>query len=83
MRKRGTALLLALLLALGAFACTGTQPTQETPAPVETELTETPAPVETEATPAPATEEYFLPKEDGCNQLTLYWKAVRDRKSVV
>ena len=54
------------------------EPTEEpTPEPTEEptpEPTEEPTPEPTEE-PEPAEEEYFLPKEDGMNQLTVYWKA--------
>ncbi|MBQ6077798.1 MAG: type I pullulanase [Clostridia bacterium] len=74
MQKRVIAILMILLLAFGAFACNGTeqpvQPTQEAEV-TPPEVHETPAPTE-----APAVDdEYFLPKEDGTKQLTIYWKA--------
>ena len=83
MQKRAIAMLLILLLALGAFACNGTnQPAEPTPtqaAEIPPETHETPAPTEA---PQPETtglqplpDEYFLPKEDGTKQLTIYWKA--------
>mgnify|MGYP002624733637 CR=1 FL=1 len=78
MQKRWIAALLATVMVLGLFACNPagttepvTEQTAETPAPTEA------APVETEAPQAeePNSDEYQLPREDGCNQLTLYWKA--------
>ncbi|MBR3037117.1 MAG: type I pullulanase [Clostridia bacterium] len=74
MQKRVIAILMILLLAFGAFACNGTeqpvQPTQEAEV-TPPEVHETPVPTE-----APAVDdEYFLPKEDGTKQLTIYWKA--------
>ena len=59
MRRRITALLLILLLLFGMFACKGPDVQPDG-----------------EATPMPQLEdEYFLPKEDGTKQLTIYWKA--------
>ncbi|MCR5690349.1 MAG: hypothetical protein K6G71_08890, partial [Clostridiales bacterium] len=85
MQKRAIAMLLILLLTFGAFACSGTEQPGETAAPTQTaevtppETHETPAPSEApaaEATPIlPLADEYFLPKEDGTKQLTIYWKA--------
>lgn len=85
MRKRWIASLLALVMVFGLVACSG-NPTANTPEP-EPEATAEPAaeqpqasePVE-EATPEPEpdpaqTEEQFLEKEEGMNQLTVYWKA--------
>ena len=85
MRKRWIASLLALVMVFGLVACSG-NPAANTPEP-EPEATAEPAaeqpqasePVE-EATPEPEpdpaqTEEQFLEKEEGMNQLTVYWKA--------
>ena len=59
MRRRIIAMLLILLMTFGVFACT-----------------EPAADPDADATPLPQLEdEYFLPREDGCNQLTIYWKA--------
>ena len=66
MQKRWIACLLALLMILGLFACGGQQPAADNPA-------ETEAPAVSGLEPLP--DEYFLPKEDGKNQLTVYWKA--------
>ena len=86
MQKRWIACALALLMIFGLFACGG-KPTENEPEltqePVSgestpeaqepaAEATETPA--EPEPTQEPVAEEYFLPKEDGMNQLTIYWK---------
>ena len=70
MQKRALAILLTLLLLLGAVACGGTNEPAATDAPADTADVQsgTPAPVDTG-------EEYFLPREDGTRQLTLYWKA--------
>ncbi len=89
MQKRWIACLLALLMVLGLFACNpaANEPQQaettEAPTPEPTEAptpgpTEAPTPEPTEAPtpePEPVVDEYFLPKEDGKNQLTVYWKA--------
>ena len=78
MQKRWIACVLALLMIFGLFACGGQntpeapEPAAETPAPA-TEVPATEAPA-AEATEEPAPDEYFLPKEDGMNQLTVYWK---------
>ena len=59
MQRRVIAMLLILLLTFGMFACNGSN-----------------AKPDGEATPVPAIEdEYFLPKEEGTKQLTIYWKA--------
>lgn len=78
MQKRWIAALLAMVMALGLFACNPagttepvTEQTAETPAPTEAAPVETEAPQKEE----PNSDEYQLPREDGCNQLTLYWKA--------
>ena len=56
MHRRITALLLILLLLFGVFACKGPDVQPDG-----------------EATPMPQLEdEYFLPKEDGTKQLTIY-----------
>ncbi len=79
MQKKWIACLLAFLMLFGLFACGGQStpepaaPAAETPAPAA-EVPETEAPA-AEATEEPASDEYFLPKEDGKNQLTVYWKA--------
>ena len=81
MQKRWLACVLAVLMFFGLFACGGQpevsaqEPIQTEPEPTEPEPTE-PEPAEPEPTAlAPLEDEYFLPKEEGCNQLTLYWKA--------
>ncbi|MBQ6236405.1 MAG: type I pullulanase, partial [Clostridia bacterium] len=82
MQKRWIACFLALLMILGLFACrqpAANEPNetveQPTTAPVS-EPTEPPAaePEPEPAQPDPILEEYFLPKEEGMNQLTVYWK---------
>ena len=67
--KRILALLLAVLMLAAMLAGCG-----EAPAETETPSagTEQP-PVEEAPAPEPAVDEYTLPREDGCNQLTLYW----------
>ena len=74
MQKRWIACLLALLMVLGLFACSG-KPAENPPQPTAAE-TAAPEPIGSEQ-PEPVSQgdEYFLPKEDGMNQLTLYWKA--------
>ena len=73
MKRKGTlALLLAALMLLGLLSgCGGTQTapaSESTPAPAAPEpAVETPAP-----TPK-AADEYTIPLEPGCRQLTLYW----------
>ncbi len=83
MQKRWIACFLALLMILGLFACrqpAANEPNetveQPTAAPVS-EPTEPPAaePEPEPVQPDPILEEYFLPKEEGMNQLTVYWKA--------
>ena len=75
MQKRILAILLICLMVCGAFACAGTdQPV--TP----TDAANTEAPADTSETqpsdgPVAQSDEYFLPKEEGTKQLTLYWKA--------
>ena len=75
MQKRWIASLLALLMIVGLFACGG-QPAQNEPEPTEApQATEAPKPTEAPApTEEPQADEYMLPREEGCNQLTLYWK---------
>ena len=77
MQKRWIACALALLMIFGLFAC------GEKPAAVEQPAQEGEKPVVTEAPAVEPSEpaaqetlpdEYFLPKEDGMNQLTIYWK---------
>ncbi len=77
MQKRWIASVLALLMIFGLFACGGKpaaveQPAQEGEKPVVTEApaVEPSEPAAQETLP----DEYFLPKEDGMNQLTIYWK---------
>ena len=76
MLKRWIACLLAALMILGLFACgkgpAEQQPT-ETPAPQTQPTDEPKVPEQTGLQPLP--DEYFLPKEEGMNQLTIYWKA--------
>ena len=74
--KRRIALLLALLMLVTLLAACGESPAAqpesapEQPQRAETEKTETTP----ELTPEKAEEgEYFLEKEPGCRQLTLYW----------
>ncbi len=83
MQKRWIACALALLMAFGVFACA--KPAEDNPTeaqtPVQSEAPQQTATPEPEPTPEPTPEpgtiegEYFLPREDGCNQLTIYWKA--------
>ena len=74
--KRILAMLLAVLMLASALSgCGGkstpAEPVQSTEAPPAAEEA---APAEPAAEEAPAGEaEYGLPREDGCNQLTLYW----------
>lgn len=77
MRKRMLAMLLVLLLTFGAFACTGTTtPAEETAAPEKTEAAATAAPAAETPEPAPAANyEYYLAREEGTKQLTIYWTA--------
>ena len=63
---------LMLLALLSGCAQTKTQPSVGTPSPVAEPPAETPVPQET------AEEEFFLPPEAGCRQLTLYWKSPTD-----
>ncbi|MBR0199021.1 MAG: type I pullulanase [Oscillospiraceae bacterium] len=79
--KRSIALLLALLMLCSFLtACTDTPAPKKAPAPTEeAEPAEETAGAEEAAPeePAPeagAEEEFFLEKEEGCRQLTLYWK---------
>ena len=76
-KKRMLALALAALMLLGLFsgcAQTKSAPAAETvpPAPAD-EAAEAPAPAQ-----SAAEEEYSLPPEEGCRQLTLYWKGPSD-----
>ena len=73
-QKKALALLLAAAMLLAMLtACSGKP---DSPAPG---ASEEPAPVPAapaapaSAAPAPAEEEYTIPHEDGCHQLTLYW----------
>ena len=79
--KRSLAFLLALLMLCTLLsACTETPAPKYGPAATEAEApVEDAAPTETalpeESVPAAeAEEEFFLEKEDGCRQLTLYWR---------
>ena len=79
--KRSLAFLLALLMLCTLLsACTETPAPKYGPAATEAEgPVEDAAPTETalpeESVPAAeAEEEFFLEKEDGCRQLTLYWR---------
>ncbi len=73
MKKQVFALLLAALLLLTACGPAQTATAAPTQAPAEKPV-ETAAPVPTAApTEAPAPEEYQLPREAGCNQLSIYW----------
>ena len=74
--KKLLSVLLCICILLSLAACT-TPVTTPTEAPAATDAptekpTDEPAPTEE---PGPSSDEYFLPKEDGCNQLTLYWTA--------
>ena len=83
MQKRWIAVFLALLMIVGLFACGGNSAvgtpetvTEATPAPAEVPATDVPASEEPAASGMePLPDEYFLPKEEGKNQLTVYWKA--------
>ena len=83
MQKRWIAGFLALLMIVGLFACGGNSAvgtpepvTEATPAPAEVPATDVPASEEPAASGMePLPDEYFLPKEEGKNQLTVYWKA--------
>ncbi len=66
--KRMFALLLAVLMLTGLLTACG-----EASAPAAEPVNSTPAESTATPAPAPAAEEYTLPREDGCNQLTLYW----------
>ena len=59
--KKKLSLWLVLAMLLSLLSACGTEP----PGPTRPENTPTP----------PETEEYTLPTEDGCNQLTLYWSS--------
>ena len=80
MQKRWIACFLALLMVFGLFACgqTGNEQAEATEQPTEVpvaEPTEAPANEPEPVEPEPAADEYFLPKEEGMNQLTVYWKS--------
>lgn len=66
---RSWAMMLTAVLLLGTLA--GCRNAESAPDPVPE-----PAPAQEASEPAPApTEEFTLPREDGCNQLTLYWSS--------
>ena len=72
--KRLLSLLLALLMLVSLLAACGESPKEEPAAQEEAEAAQEPAAEDAApAEEAPAEEEYFLEKEPGCNQLTLYW----------
>ncbi len=79
--KRSIALLLALLMLVSLLAACGDTPAQTEDAATtgEAEPTEDAAttgdaePTEDTAATEEPQDEYFLEKEEGCNQLTLYW----------
>ncbi len=77
MQKRAIAIFLILLMLVGAFACKGEQTPAQTAAPTqEAAAAPTQEPAQSGTTPLPVLDgEYFLPKEDGTKQLTIYWKA--------
>ena len=77
--KRKLALLLAALMLLGLLAGCGEAPAQTQAEETGVTPAET-APAEAPAAPAvtPDPNEYTLPREDGCRQLTLYWKGPTD-----
>lgn len=69
-------LLLALLMLVSLLAACGESPAEEPANTEEPAKAEEPAQAEEAATaeePAPAEEEFFLEREPGCNQLTIYW----------
>ncbi len=77
--KRLLSLLLALLMLLSLLAACGS-PAEETALAEEPEAAEQTEPAEEsvaaeepEVTEEPAEEEFFLEREPGCNQLTIYW----------
>ena len=75
MQKRWIACFLALLMVFGMFACK--QPAANEPEQTAEEPTEAPS-VEPEPEPVavqPDPDEWMLEREDGMNQLTVYWKA--------
>ena len=78
-KKRIVALILAALMLLGLLS--GCAETKSAPSAAEATAApaaeEVPA-AEPAAPAAPAGEEYTLPPEDGCRQLTLYWKSPTD-----
>ena len=63
--KKIVSLLLVFAMVFSLVACTPAEQTESTGAP-----TETTQPTETTT---PVSDEYTLPKEDGCNQVTFYW----------
>ncbi len=74
MQRRWIACVLAVLMLFGLFGCSG-KPAEEKPEKPQAETTE-PAPEKpAEAHIDPLPDEYFLPKEEGMNQLTVYWKS--------
>ena len=77
--KRKLALFLAALMLLGLLAGCGEAPAQTQAEETGVTPAET-APAEAPAAPAvtPDPNEYTLPREDGCRQLTLYWKGPTD-----
>ena len=77
--KRKLALLLAALMLLGLLAGCGGAPAQTQAEETGVTPAET-APAEAPAAPAvtPDPNEYTLPREDGCRQLTLYWNGPTD-----
>lgn len=64
--RRGGALFLALIMLL-LSGCV--QPDVSTPGTSNVDTT----PSSTTTVPSGPVDEYFLPKEDGCNQITFYW----------
>ena len=78
-RKRSLAFLLAVLMFCSLLsACNETPAPKEEPAAAEASVEET-APAEAPVPEEPASEteteaEFFLEKEPGCRQLTLYWQ---------
>ncbi len=62
---------ICLVLAMLMLALTGCTPT--TPSTTGTSATTQPGTTAAPTQPSGDEEEYFLPKEEGCNQLTIYW----------